>query len=209
MTGPIDFLWANNVFAGVPARDLEGLAARAREHTYRAPDFVFSEGEQADWFCIVREGRVSYPLRKAVRMLGLEAAIMDDTRGTHERTIEELKRRPGATEVFERFDIHHCCGGHLSLHAAAAAAGVPVTTLVEAMEALPTVRLDVRGLEPPQPLVRILERVATLGSDDVLEAILNRRPLLLYPQLDDRGFTHDTDEREPGVVRVRIRRRPT
>jgi uncharacterized protein (DUF2249 family) len=139
---------------------------------------------------------------------GAEEDVMDDTRATHERTIEELKRRPGAIEVFERFDIHHCCGAHLSLREAAAAAGVPVTVLVEAVEALPTVRLDVRGLEPPQPLVRILERIANLGPNDVLEAILDRRPLLLYPKLEDVGFTHDTDEREPGVVRVRIRRRP-
>jgi uncharacterized protein (DUF2249 family) len=131
---------------------------------------------------------------------------MDSARTTRERTIEGLKRRPGATEVFESFDIHHCCGAHLSLQEAAAAAGVPLATLVEAVEALPTVRLDVRGLEPPQPLVRILERIANLGPNDVLEAILDRRPLLLYPQLDDRGFAYETDEREPGVVRVRIRR---
>jgi uncharacterized protein (DUF2249 family) len=133
---------------------------------------------------------------------------MNDARKTHERTIEELKRRPGATEIFERFDIHHCCGAHLSLQEAAAAAGVPMTVLVETLDWLPTARLDVRDLEPPQPLVRILERLATLGPEDVLEAILDRHPLLLYPQLDDRGFTHDTDDREPGVVRVRIRRRP-
>ena len=133
---------------------------------------------------------------------------MDDTHAIQNRTIEELKRRPGATAIFERFDIHHCCGAHFSLKEAAAAAGVPLTTLVEALDRLPTASLDVRGLEPPQPLVRILERLATLGSEDVLEAILDRHPLLLYPQLDDRGFTHNTDEREPGVVRVRIRQRP-
>jgi uncharacterized protein (DUF2249 family) len=132
---------------------------------------------------------------------------MDEARTTQERTIEELKRRPGATEVFERFDIHHCCGAHLSLREAAAAAGAPLTTLVEAVEALPAVRLDVRGLEPPQPLVRILEQIARLGAGDVLEAILDRRPLLLYPQLEDRGLVHDTDEPQPGVVRIRIRRR--
>jgi len=27
---------------------------------------------------------------------------------------------------------------------------------------------------------------------------------LLYPQLDDRGFRHETDEREPGLVRIRV-----
>jgi uncharacterized protein DUF2249/uncharacterized protein DUF542 len=133
---------------------------------------------------------------------------MEQVRTTPERTIEELKSRPGAADVFERFGLHHCCSAHLSLREAAAAAGVSLTTLVDALELLPTARLDVRGLEPPQPLVRILERVATLGSDDVLEALLDRRPLLLYPQLDDRGLAHVTDEPQAGVVRVRIRRRP-
>jgi len=132
---------------------------------------------------------------------------MDEVRTTSEQTIEELKNRPGATEVFERLGLHHCCTAHLSLREAAAAAGVPLTTLVESLEMLPTERLDVRGLEPPQPLVRILQRIDTLRHADVLEAVLDRRPLLLYPQLDDRGFIHITDEPEPGVVRVRIRRR--
>jgi len=27
---------------------------------------------------------------------------------------------------------------------------------------------------------------------------------LLYPQLDDRGFRHEMDEREPGLVRIRV-----
>ena len=132
---------------------------------------------------------------------------MDELRTTSEQTIEELKSRPGATEVFERFGLHHCCTAHLSLREATAAAGVSLATLVEALDALGTTRLDVRGLEPPQPLVRILDRVGTLRADEVLEALLDRRPLLLYPQLDDRGFTHSTDEPEPGLVRVRIRKR--
>ena len=65
--------------------------------------------------------------------------------------------------------------------------------------------LDARGLEPPLPMVRVLERIETLGPGDTLEVLLERRPLFLYPQLEARGFTHQTDEPAPGVVRVRIR----
>ena len=50
--------------------------------------------------------------------------------------------------------------------------------------------------------------VALATAAHVVNVALTLRPLLLYPQLEDRGFNHDTDEREPGVVRVRIRRRP-
>jgi uncharacterized protein (DUF2249 family) len=69
-----------------------------------------------------------------------------------------------------------------------------------------TVTIDVRGLEPPQPLVRVLQRLDTLGDGERLEVIHDRRPMLLYPQLDALGFTHVTDEPAPGVVRIVIAR---
>lgn len=68
------------------------------------------------------------------------------------------------------------------------------------------IRLDVRGLEPPDPMVRILERLETLDPDQELEVLHERRPMFLYPQLDARGFVHETDEPEPGMIRIRIRR---
>ena len=67
--------------------------------------------------------------------------------------------------------------------------------------------VDVRGLEPPQPMVRVLEEIDRLGPEGELEVRHDRRPVFLYPQLDERGFTHETDEPEPGLVRVLIRRR--
>ena len=66
--------------------------------------------------------------------------------------------------------------------------------------------LDVRGLEPPQPMLRVLQEVDRLGPGAELEVLHERRPMFLYPQLDERGFIHETDEPEPGLVRIRIRR---
>lgn len=66
--------------------------------------------------------------------------------------------------------------------------------------------LDVRGLEPPEPMVQILERLDTLAPGQRLVVLHERRPMLLYPQLDERGFLHDTEEVEPGLVRIVIRR---
>jgi uncharacterized protein (DUF2249 family) len=68
--------------------------------------------------------------------------------------------------------------------------------------------LDVRGLEPPQPMLRVLEAIERLGPRDTLEVHHDRRPVFLYPQLEDRGFVHETDEPEPGRVRILIRRGP-
>jgi uncharacterized protein (DUF2249 family) len=66
-------------------------------------------------------------------------------------------------------------------------------------------KIDVRGLEPPQPMVRILRALDRLAPGARLEVLHERRPVFLYPQLDDRGFAHETEEPEPGLVRIVIR----
>jgi tRNA 2-thiouridine synthesizing protein A len=68
--------------------------------------------------------------------------------------------------------------------------------------------LDVRGLEPPLPMVRVLERLETLAPGGRLVVLHERRPMFLYPQLEARGFRHATDEPSPGVVRIVIERPP-
>lgn len=87
---------------------------------------------------------------------------------------------------------------------AAPAATVPASPAGPGVER--PVSLDVRGLEPPQPLVRVLQQADTLGADGLLEVIHDRRPTFLYALLEERGFAHETDEPEPGLVRIRIRR---
>jgi uncharacterized protein (DUF2249 family) len=69
------------------------------------------------------------------------------------------------------------------------------------------VTLDVRGLEPPQPMVQVLERLDALRPGEELLVVHDRRPMFLYPQLDDRGFVHETREVAPGLVEILIRAR--
>jgi uncharacterized protein (DUF2249 family) len=45
-----------------------------------------------------------------------------------------------------------------------------------------SVCLDVRGLEPPLPMVRVLEAIETLAPGQRLEVWHDRRPLFLYPR---------------------------
>lgn len=59
------------------------------------------------------------------------------------------------------------------------------------MEA-PFIELDARGLEPPQPMMKILEAVAVLPAGATLAARTDRQPLLLYPLLEQRGFVYET-----------------
>lgn len=68
------------------------------------------------------------------------------------------------------------------------------------------VLLDVRGLEPPEPMMRTLTALATLPAGATLVQVNVRVPALLLPRLAERGFTHEVRE-GAGVVRVFIRRR--
>lgn len=52
------FLRGCAVFAGIPAREVSDLASGAHEQSYRGREYVFMEGEPAEWFCLVRTGRV-------------------------------------------------------------------------------------------------------------------------------------------------------
>ena len=50
------------------------------------------------------------------------------------RTVGDVVRDiPGAREVMEKLGVNHCCGGGLTLREAAAAAGVPLEDLLDAL----------------------------------------------------------------------------
>ncbi|MHB8415471.1 MAG: DUF2249 domain-containing protein [Acidiferrobacteraceae bacterium] len=59
--------------------------------------------------------------------------------------------------------------------------------------------LDNRGLAPPEPMIRILEALEHLQPGEVLEAINEREPQFLYPQLEERGAGIRVDRRADGV----------
>ena len=54
---------------------------------------------------------------------------------TADTTVEGIKQRAGALEVLQRFGINHCCGAALSLREAAAAAGVRIEDVLQALAA--------------------------------------------------------------------------
>ncbi len=49
--------------------------------------------------------------------------------------------------------------------------------------------LDVRGLEPPEPMVKVLETLQSIDNKTILVVHHHREPLMLYPKLEERGFT--------------------
>lgn len=80
----------------------------------------------------------------------------------------------------------------------------PVAPSDERVPLLPPVELDVRGLEPPGPMVTILEKLAELGPGARLEVRHHREPVLLYDKLKLRGYAARTEKLADGEYLVRI-----
>ena len=66
------------------------------------------------------------------------------------------------------------------------------------------IEVDARGLEPPLPMVKLLEALATLAAGAELRGRTDRRPVHLYAQLEQRGFTARTEEQSDGSFLTHI-----
>ncbi|MCC6414372.1 MAG: DUF2249 domain-containing protein [Opitutaceae bacterium] len=92
---------------------------------------------------------------------------------------------------------------------------VKITKLLEVRSAAPTPSLaakqaaapvtvgsqqsiDVRGLEPPEPLVRILDALEALPANTTLRAHTDREPCHLFGEAEQRGFNSDCQEQADG-----------
>ncbi len=73
----------------------------------------------------------------------------------------------------------------------------------------PVWNLDLTDLPPPEPMERILTRLETMTSGEVLFALLNREPLFLFNELRERGHEWVGNFDETGsVYRIMIRATP-
>jgi hypothetical protein len=66
--------------------------------------------------------------------------------------------------------------------------------------------LDARNFEPPQPLVKTLEALATLPENAALRLHTRWRPAHLYAELEKRGFIGASEEQTDGSYLTHIRR---
>lgn len=66
--------------------------------------------------------------------------------------------------------------------------------------------VDARGLEPPGPMIRILEALASLPEGATLQARTDRRPIHLLAQLEARGYEATTLGQPGGSFLTEIRR---
>ncbi|PWF46055.1 DUF2249 domain-containing protein [Massilia glaciei] len=76
------------------------------------------------------------------------------------------------------------------------------------MSAAQVHHLDVRGLEPPEPLEQALDALDRLGASDELCMLIEREPHPLYRMLAQNGYRHSTTSLPDFLYQVRIWRGP-
>jgi uncharacterized protein (DUF2249 family) len=67
--------------------------------------------------------------------------------------------------------------------------------------------VDARGLEPPEPLIKIMECLSTVPAGRELRAHTDRKPMHLFPLLAEKGFIGESEKQKDGSFITRIRRR--
>jgi uncharacterized protein DUF2249 len=66
--------------------------------------------------------------------------------------------------------------------------------------------IDTRGLEPPDPMIAILWHIEQSDQQGPVTVYLDRDPLPLFIELADRGWSGHYLVRDPGDVRLELRK---
>ncbi len=64
--------------------------------------------------------------------------------------------------------------------------------------------IDVRRLDPPKPLIAIIKLIESDDVGDGVIVIIDRDPLLLYQEVEQRGWGCERLSAPPGEVRLRL-----
>ncbi|GMU85746.1 MAG: hypothetical protein AMXMBFR48_09880 [Ignavibacteriales bacterium] len=110
---------------------------------------------------------------------------------------------------FEHFTEQKGEEYHIYFWQTEAASEEGAKVLVKKNEAAETVvlELDVRGLEPPEPMIKILEKLTRLPECAVLLVHHHREPVMLYPKLEENGFEATANKIEENYYKVLISRK--
>lgn len=65
--------------------------------------------------------------------------------------------------------------------------------------------IDARGLEPPQPMEKVMQTLALLRPGQSIRLLLHREPFPLYPLLAESGYRHATQIQADGSYVIMIR----
>lgn len=71
------------------------------------------------------------------------------------------------------------------------------------------IELDVRELAPPEPMIKILENISKVDDKTVMLVHHHREPMMLYPELEKRGYTAITNQINENYYKVVITKKRT
>lgn len=66
------------------------------------------------------------------------------------------------------------------------------------------IELNVCGLEPPEPMERVLDALSQMGRDQRLRMLIDREPRPLYRILHNNGFAYETHSRPDYLYEILI-----
>ena len=67
------------------------------------------------------------------------------------------------------------------------------------------IQLDLCGLEPPEPIERVLDALSRLQAGDEIRMLIDREPRPLYRILEQNGFEYTVTPREGYLFDILIR----
>lgn len=65
--------------------------------------------------------------------------------------------------------------------------------------------VDARGMEPPEPMEKVMEALDELRPGESVRMLLHREPFPLYAILAERGYRHETRMEPDGSYVILIR----
>jgi len=136
----------------------------------------------------------AYRLRFAELRAGCAALIERD-----EEVRQEFETLGAAAP---QFDPEGCVAAFESL---AALLRTRHAAELRTVQAQPPAPLDLRGLQPPEPIVRIFEALERAPGEPV-RAILPHEPVPLYALLRERGYSYSGEQRADGGYELLIER---
>jgi hypothetical protein len=60
------------------------------------------------------------------------------------------------------------------------------------------IHLDLRGLSPPEPMDTVLRAIESGEVDTLLVGHFDSEPIFLYPELEERGWSHEVIDSQCG-----------
>jgi len=66
------------------------------------------------------------------------------------------------------------------------------------------ITVDCREMEPPEPMIKVLEAVSNMGDDEAVLMLHRQKPVHLFSRLDAMGLDYSLTEKDDMSVEVLI-----